>query len=315
MRKTVFAGLAACALLPFAVHAQSLAPGSLTAADTESGRTLEAPVDTRPAADKFWWSDDWFERGQLPVPVNHEVARSETRVANPADRTEAPAIVFRPKTGGAFPAVLFLHGRRGLDDLAERVAIRIAARGFVVMAPDLFSARFIEAMPVAHDPATEKDAEAALDALLARSDVATRRACIVAHTRGGYLALRLAVAQKRQQDGLACLAAFYPHWQSPSAPEPDQVYRYAGEVDALSLPTLVMIGEYEQYQRRRSIETAVLAMKQSGRDVRLIIYPGVGRGFEFRGANVRTFADDLATKDAIERIAAFMRGHLGRSNK
>ena len=38
-------------------------------------------------------------------------------------------------------------------------------------------------------------------------------------------------------------------------------------------------------------------MKKSGKNVRLIIYPGVGRGFDFRAVGVRTFSDDLATKD------------------
>ena len=41
-----------------------------------------------------------------------------------------------------------------------------------------------------------------------------------------------------------------------------------------------------------------------------MIYPGVGRGFDFRDVNVRTFADDLASKDAIQRAARFMRAHL-----
>lgn len=51
-------------------------------------------------------------------------------------------------------------------------------------------------------------------------------------------------------------------------------------------------------------------MKQSGKDVRLVICPGVGRGFDFRSGNVRTFADDLATKDMNLRMAAFVRKHL-----
>ncbi|SFV76127.1 hypothetical protein MNB_SUP05-10-952 [hydrothermal vent metagenome] len=40
------------------------------------------------------------------------------------------------------------------------------------------------------------------------------------------------------------------------------------------------------------------------------MYPGIGRGFDFRPVHVRTFADDLATKDANQRTAAFVRKHL-----
>jgi glyoxylase-like metal-dependent hydrolase (beta-lactamase superfamily II) len=76
------------------------------------------------------------------------------------------------------------------------------------------------------------------------------------------------------------------------------------------LPTLVFIGDEEQYQRRRVIETSIQVMQDKGSDARLIIYPGVGRGFDFRPESVRTFADDLAAKDAVQRAAWFMRKHL-----
>ncbi|MCL4765734.1 MAG: dienelactone hydrolase family protein [Hyphomicrobiaceae bacterium] len=279
-------------------------------ADSGPSRPLDAPADPRSRSEKFWLSDDWFDHGQLDVPVNHEVERREISFVNPADGTDVPAVLFRPKGGGRYPAVLFAHGRRGLDPLTERLPLGIAARGFVVLAPNAYAARFIEPMPVAHRPETELDMSAGLDALLRLPDVSTSKACIVSHTRGGYVALRMAVAQGLQDRGLACLVAYYPHWQDPGAPEPDQVYRHAGEVERLTLPTLVFMGEYEQYQRRRSIESAVAAMKATGRPVRLIIYPGVGRGFEFRSAEVRTFADDLAAKDAVHRAGAFIASHL-----
>lgn len=281
-------------------------------ADSGPARALEAPVDNRPVKDKLWWSDDWYERGQLPVPVNHAVERREVAYVNPADKTEVPALLFRPKTPGRYPAVLFAHGRRGLDDLVQRLPLRLAARGFVVLAPNVHAARFIETMPIAHARETEGDVAAGLDYLLTLPDVSTRKACLVSHTRGGYLALRAAVTLDRQADAAACYVSYYPHWQDPALGEPDQVYRYAGEVDRLRLPTLVFIGEFEQYQRRRSIETAIAAMKAAGREARLLIYPGVGRGFDFRPPEVRTFADDLAAKDSLQRTADFIAAHLSR---
>ncbi|KAB2920163.1 MAG: dienelactone hydrolase [Hyphomicrobiaceae bacterium] len=284
-------------------------------ADSGPSRALEAPSDTRPQREKFWWSDEWFEKGLLAVPANHEVIQREVSYANLADKTEVPALLFRPKTPGTYPAILFVHGRRGIDDLTTRLPLRLAARGFVVLAPNLYAARFIEAMPVAHDPATEMDVGAGLDFLLSLPDVSTTRACLASHTRGGYYTLMAAVAQKRQGRQAVCYVSYYPHWQDPRAGEADQVYRYAGEVDRLEIPALIMMGEFEQYQRRRSIEMGVAALKAKQRDVRLIIYPGVGRGFDFRGPQVRTFADDLATKDSIMRAAEFMESHLRRHTK
>jgi len=302
------AGLCALTAWPAIAAAQDALP--VPAADTIVGRALEAPVNTLAVGDKFWWSDDWFDRGLLEVPENHAVVERAVAYENPEDGTEVPARLYRPEGGGQFPGVLFQHGRRGLDGFVQRLAVRLAARGFVVLAPDVFDARFVEPFPLAHDPAMEGDVEAGVDFLLAQPDVSSDKVCLVSHTRGGYYTLRVAVDRGRQADAVACYVSFYPHWQDPNATEPEQVYRYHPDIDRLEIPTLVFIGEYEQYQRRRSIETAVGFMKQAGRDVRLIVYPGVGRGFDFRNPAVRTFADDLATKDSNMRAAAFLRAHL-----
>ncbi len=286
------------------------AEDTITAADTVTAHPFEAPINTKLVKDKFWWSDDWFERGLLEVPENFEVSQRDVSFINPADGTDIPAILFRPKAEGRYPGVLFQHGRRGLDPLVQNLARRVAARGFIVLAPDVYNARFIEERPIEHDPVTETDVNAAVDYLLAQPDLASEKICVYSHTRGGFYTLRVAVAFARQKADIACYVSYYPHWQDPNAPEPLQVYRYHPDLDKLDIPALVFIGEYEQYQRRRSIETAVSFMKRAGKSVRLIIYPGVGRGFDFRPSNVRTFADDLATKDAIMRAAAFMKAVL-----
>ncbi len=70
------------------------------------------------------------------------------------------------------------------------------------------------------------------------------------------------------------------------------------------------VQDEEQYQRRRVIETSIGILRDKGRDARLIIYPGVGRGFDFRPENVRTFADDLAARDAIQRATRFIQLQL-----
>jgi carboxymethylenebutenolidase len=52
-----------------------------------------------------------------------------------------------------------------------------------------------------------------------------------------------------------------------------------------------------------------LVYLNNGVPAELIVYPGVGRGFDFRMQS-RTFADDLATKDANQRTADFISKHL-----
>lgn len=255
-----------------------------------------------------WWSDAWWDQGQIVNTENHNVAVSETSYVS--DGKDVPVMVFRPDDDAKYPAVLFQHGRRGLDELVQGHAKRLAARGFVVFAPDIFRANFMDPYPIEHDEALEADVGAGVDALLTRRDLSSDKVCLYSHTRGGYYTLRVAVTQNRQENQVACYVSYYPHWQNPNAPEPLQVYGYAPEADGLKLPTLIFIGEKDQYQRRRPIETAVRFLQKENRDVTLFVYPGVGRGFDFRPPTVRTFADDLATKDALMRASRFMKAHL-----
>lgn len=257
---------------------------------------------------ELWWDDDWWEDGQIQGAESHKVVERSVSYMN--GDVEVPAVVLRPDDDKQYPAVLFQHGRAGWMDLIKLHARRLAARGFVVMAPDVYAARFMDPRPIQHDPITETDVNAGVDYLLALPDVSTSRACLYSHTRGGYYTLKVAVTFKRQDDAVACYVSFYPHMQDPNAAEPDQVYRYAGEADNLTIPAMIFIGEHEQYQRKRSIETAVKAMMDRGHDVTLVTYPGVGRAFDFRPPHVRTFADDLASKDAVQRGARFINKSL-----
>ena len=191
----------------------------------------------------WWWDPQWWEEGQLAEPQNYPVEVRWTEYAN--GDVDVPAMIARPKAPGRYPAILFQHGRRGLDELLQRQVKRIAARGFVVLAPDVYSARFIEKLPIEHDYAVEGDVGKGLDVLLALPDVSTTRACLLSHTRGGYMALKVAVSQHRQDDAVACFVAWYPHMQDPNAPEPMQVYRYATEADRLTIPVLIFIGDEE----------------------------------------------------------------------
>lgn len=282
-----------------------LAFGALPAAAThEPWAMTRFPQDE----DKWWWDADWWERGKTPVTASHE-PRARTASYRRGD-AEVPVEIHAPAGSGRFPVVVFLHGRRGIDELTRLVPLRLAARGFTVVAPDLYSGRFIDPFPVRHEPALEDDAAAAIDFALALPEARGQsKLCVVSHTRGGYYALKALVTKGRQAKA-ACYVSYYPHWQHPEAPEAMQVYQYAPEVDELQVPVLVFFGEHEQYQRYRPILAGIDALRKKQRDARVIVYPGVGRGFDFRPREVRTLADDLAARDSLERTAAFIRAHM-----
>ncbi len=151
---------------------------------------------------KWWWDDAWWEDGKLDVPVNHKVIMK--KVFYKSGGTEVPAYLFRPKDGKKYPGVLFQHGRRGLDELALLHPKRLAARGFVVLAPDLWFARFIDKYPIEHDYVVEKDAARGIEFLLTLPYVKGKKVCTVSHTRGGYITLKALVTYKKQEKEVAC---------------------------------------------------------------------------------------------------------------
>lgn len=282
---------------------------ALTVAPAMQAAAEYQPMENPVGPNSWWWDNTWWEEGQIPQPANHRV---ESRwIEYPSGDIQVPAMVAYPADGQRYPVVLYQHGRRGLDDLIQAQVKRLAARGFVVLAPDVFSGRFIEKLPIGHDYEIEKDVAAGVDVLLSLPNAGSSKACIASQTRGGYMALKAVTTHGRQHAGIACFVAWYPHLQDPNAPEPMQVYRYATEIDQLQIPTLIFIGDQEQYQRRRSIETAVQSMQQAGRQARLVVYPGVGRGFDFRPPHVRTFADDLAARDSLMQATRFINDALG----
>ena len=219
---------------------------------------------------------------------------------------EVPAFLLVPKGRGPHPAVLYIHGRSGLNERVQAQARRLAAGGFAVLAPDYHTGRFIPENPIEHDPATEKDVELGLEFIKSVPNVRSQKVCVVGISRGGYHAALLAV---RRSDRVACMVGYYPHLVNPNAPEPVQVYRYMPEIENLKVPTLLFVGEREQELRRTLVIRVAERLKEHGRPVELFVYPGAQRAFDFRTVD-RTLGDDLAREDAFRRTVRFLKRAL-----
>jgi fermentation-respiration switch protein FrsA (DUF1100 family) len=101
-----------------------------------------------------------------------------------------------PVAAGRFPVLLFSHGLGGTPEEYAAGTTRLAAAGFVVIAPAYphtsASARPVDPVDVIHQPA---DASAVLDAVLARDStpadplaghLLTARVAALGHSAGGY---------------------------------------------------------------------------------------------------------------------------------
>src|SRR3990170_2511483 len=240
------------------------------------------------------------------VPGAWAVELVERRVEYASGDIDVPALLLVPKAPGPHAAVLFVHGRSGLNDRVQAAARRLAGRGFAVLAPDYHTGRFIPENPIDHDPATEKDVERGLDFLKTVPGVRADRVAVVGLSRGGYHAALLAVRRPE----VAGMVGYYPHLASPNAPEPVQVYRYMPEVEDWKVPALLMVGDQDHQLRREMVVRVGERLRELGRQVEVVVYPGAQRAFDFR-RNGRTLGDNLARDDALRRTAAFLHRILG----
>lgn len=246
----------------------------------------------------------------LLVPGVSAVELEERRVEYRSGDVEVPALLLLPKVPAPHAAVLFVHGRSGLNERVQTQARRLAARGFAVLAPDYHTGRMIPENPVEHDPDTEQDVERGLDYLKTVPGVRGDRVAVVGLSRGGYHAGLLGVRRPE----VAGVVGYYPHLASPNAPEPVQVYRYMPEVEQWRVPALLMVGDQDHQLRREQVARVAERLKERGVPVELVVYPGAQRAFDFR-RNGRTVGDDLAREDALNRTVRFLNRVLGAGGR
>lgn len=222
--------------------------------------------------------------------------------------TDVPVEIARPtgKGNGPWPAVLYIHAKRGFEDVDRAHLRALAADGFLVLAPDWLAANMVERWPDRHVPETEADVEAGLDALLKHPQACRGPVGIVAKSRGPYFAIRLAA--KRPQD-VGAIVSYYGHFQHPNAPEPQQLFSVAPEVNQITAPTLMLIGDADYELRRMVGGRAFYALWQRGVPVELQMYPMARRAFDFRPD--QSPEEKIATRHAAARERAWLRQYVG----
>ena len=140
------------------------------------------------------------------------VATTSESLEFKANGGAATGYLAHPAEGGPFPAVVVIQEWWGLNDNIRDIANRIAAEGYVALAPDLYhgnvTAEPDEAqklmMALQQDKAVI-DMNGAVSALQARDDVQTSRLGVTGFCLGGGLALLLAM----KNPAITAAAPFY----------------------------------------------------------------------------------------------------------
>ncbi|MDQ3908708.1 MAG: dienelactone hydrolase family protein, partial [Acidobacteriota bacterium] len=214
-----------------------------------------------------------------------------------------PAYLSRPDKKKTAPGVLVIHEVFGLNDHIKSVADRIAAQGYVALAPDFF-ARASEPPPkdasdmnalrrAASSVKTEdaiKDMQAALDYLKADKGTKKKFASIGFCMGGGY-SYQIAT----HTHDLAGAVIFYGRTPVELVPQ-------------VSCPVLASFGgkDASLMQTEPAWEEA---MRKAGKQLDVKVYPEAGHGF-FNDTRPTAYNAEAAA-DAWQRVLKFFRERLG----
>ena len=222
------------------------------------------------------------------------------RISYDVEGTRVVGYLARPKGTEKRPGVIVIHENRGLNPHTEDVARRLAADGFVALAPDLLSVKG----GTPDDPDQARDligqlddghVEAALEAAVAwlRDDPATNgEVGVVGFCWGGGWANRLAAAGTP----LGAAVAYYGR-QLPA----DR----AGDVSA---PLLLHYAGLDE-RINAGIDAYTSALDAAGKPYEVFVYEGVNHAFN-NDTNAARY-DKAASDEAWARTKAFLNANLG----
>jgi carboxymethylenebutenolidase len=226
------------------------------------------------------------------------------------------AFVARPEGEGPWPGVLLFMEIFGVNEHIRSVARRVAAEGYVVLAPDLFHrgqdrvqlgydeagfTRGLELVGQVRSNQLRADVAAAFAALLARPDT-TDRIGAMGFCFGGHAAYLAAATQP-----VAATVSFYGG--GIAGPPSGGADRATVELtDGIRGAILCLFGADDSFIPIDQVERIRNAIAESGVRGEVKVYEGVGHGFF---CDVRDGYDEAAAVDAWSRLTTLFRDELG----
>src|SRR5881296_837253 len=219
-----------------------------------------------------------------------------------------PAFLARPPGEGPAPAVLVIMEAFGLNAHIKDVARRLAAEGYVALAPDLYwrggkgrTVRYdqlpeaIALMQSLKDPEIVSDLGGAVAYLERQASVRADRIGITGFCMGGRVAY---LAACELADKIKACAPFY----GGGIP--------VEKTAKLKCPVLAFFGEKDAFIPLESVEQLKAEARRHRKAVEVIVYPGAGHGFF---CNERASYQKAAAEDAWARLKKFFATHLTAS--
>lgn len=230
--------------------------------------------------------------------------------------TPVKACLARPAAPGACPGLIVIQTAAGLGGHLRDVTARLANRGYVAIAPDLYTR---EGGPPAQDPeAIMKrlfampdetvlgDLRGALDLLLARGDTTGKAGCI-GFCMGGRATLMLACVDGRLAAAVDCWGGFIDRATPEERSTPARPTPPLDMVGGLNCPLMAAFGDEDDNPSPAVAQQLRERLQAVPRETVIDFYEGAGHAF---------FADDRPTyrpgpaARLWERVIPFLATHL-----
>jgi len=211
-----------------------------------------------------------------------------------------------PAAAGQYPAVIVVMEAFGLNGHIKNVAARIAAEGFVVVAPDMYYRerdavvgydqldRAIQLMSGLKDDAILADISSVLGHLEKNPSVRADRIGITGFCMGGRISFLSACNLSGR---IKAAAPFYG----------GGIGGLLDQAKGIGCPVLAFFGDQDAFIPNDEVDRVRSTLKDLGKDAEVVVYPGAQHGFF---CDERDSYNAAAASDAWERLGKFFSTHL-----
>jgi carboxymethylenebutenolidase len=221
------------------------------------------------------------------------------------------AYVAQPKNGGNFPGVVVIQEAFGVNDHIKKVTDRIAAEGYVAIAPDIYHRESERIIPYSElpkaiaalqrvvDGKAMEDVGAAIAHLKSQNNVKSGSVGVIGFCMGGRLTY---LAAAHHANDVKCAVPFYGGGIPMGNPSP------LSRTKEIKCPMYLFFGAKDQLIPKEHVDQIKAELTANKVPFQLEVYPDAGHGF---------FCDDRAmsynegaAKDAWDKTKAFFAQHL-----
>jgi len=231
------------------------------------------------------------------------------------------AYLAEPTASGSHPGLILIHHARGVDSHIKDVANRLAAVGYVVVAPDLFTreggppdvenlTELIGRLAALPDRRVVEDLDGAAAILRGRHDHIGRLGCI-GFCMGGRYSLLYACTTSGLDAAVDCWGGFVDRATPDEVTTPNRPTPPLELVPKLGCPLLAAFGAEDDNPSPQVAERLRALAAKVPHEVQIDIYPGAGHAFF--NDTIPAFRPQAAD-DLWARVVGFFDRHLGGLN-